>query len=259
MSRVRLGVIIGGLATPLLLTTLSLTTGLSIAGWVVGLAVGWTATALLAVGRVRSGEPVIQPPDWITLVRALLTAGVAALVADSFVRPAHVTTLVVLATVSIALDAVDGQVARRTGTATAFGTRFDGEVDALLILVLSVAVSRDFGAWVIAIGAMRYAFLVAGWLVPWLAAQLPPRYWRRVVAAMQAIVLTVAVSGVLPRLVGVIAVGVALLLLAESFGRDVVWLYRTRRWSIQPQGGTARDRGRRGRGRLGGARRAGSS
>ena len=227
MRRARLEVIIGGIATPVLLVTLWLTTDLSIAGWIVGLAVGWTATALLAVGHVRSREPAIQPADWITLVRALLTAGVAALVADSFVRPEHVTTLVVLATVAIALDAVDGQVARRIGTATALGTRFDGEVDAFLILVLSVAVSRDFGGWVIAIGAMRYAFLVAGWLVPWLAAQLPPRYWRKVVAAVQAIVLTVAASGVLPRPVGIIAVLVALVLLAESFGRDVVWLYRT--------------------------------
>jgi len=224
---VRLEVIIGGLATPVLLTTLSLTTGLSIAGWIVGLAVGWTATTLLAVGRVRSDEPAVQPADWITLVRALLTAGVAALVADSFVRPAHVATLVVLAAVAIALDAVDGQVARRTGTATALGARFDGEVDAFLILVLSVAVARDLGGWVIAIGAMRYALLVAGWLVPWLAAPLPPRYWGKVVAAVQAIVLTVAASGVLPRLVSMIAVGVALVLLVESFGRAVVWLYRT--------------------------------
>ena len=125
------------------------------------------------------------------------------------------------------LDAVDGQVARRTGTATPFGARFDGEVDAFLILVLSVAVSRDYGGWVLAIGAARYVLLIAGWLVPWLAAPLPPRYWGKVVAAVQGIVLTVAVSGVLPRPVGMIAVGVALLLLAESFGRSVVWLYRT--------------------------------
>jgi hypothetical protein len=56
---------------------------------------------------------------------------------------------------------------------------------------------------------------------------LPPRYWRKVVAAIQGIVLTVAVSGLLDRLAGMIAVAVALLLLAESFGRDVIWLYRT--------------------------------
>ncbi len=77
------------------------------------------------------------------------------------------------------------------------------------------------------IGAARYALLLAGWLIPWLAAPLPPRYWRKVVAAVQGIVLTVAVSGVLDRLAGMIAVAAALLLLAESFGRDVIWLYRT--------------------------------
>jgi phosphatidylglycerophosphate synthase len=211
----------------MLLTTISLSTGLSVAGWVFGLVVGWTATALLTMGRVRSDEPAIQPADWITLVRALLTAGVAALVADSFVRPAHLTSLIVIAGVAIALDAVDGQVARRTETASALGARFDGEVDAFLILVLSVAVSRDLGGWVIVIGAMRYAFLVAGWVVPWMAAPLPPRYWGKVVAAVQAIVLTVVASGALPRLVSIVAVGLALVLLVESFGHNVVWLYRT--------------------------------
>jgi phosphatidylglycerophosphate synthase len=118
-------------------------------------------------------------------------------------------------------------VARRTGTATPLGARIDGEVDAFLILLLSIAVSQDYGGWVLVIGAARYALLLAGWLIPWLAAPLPPRYWRKVVAAVQGIVLTVAASGLLDRLTGMIAVAAALLLLAESFGRDVIWLYRT--------------------------------
>ena len=93
--------------------------------------------------------------------------------------------------------------------------------------MLSIAVSRDYGSWVLAIGAARYVFLLAGWLLPWLAAPLPPRYWGKVVAAVTGIVLTVAASGVPSRLVGTIAVAVALLLIAESFGRNVIWLYRT--------------------------------
>ena len=87
--------------------------------------------------------------------------------------------------------------------------------------------SQDYGSWVLVIGAARYALLLAGWLIPWLAAPLPPRYWGKVVAAVQGIVLTVAASGLLDRLVGMIAVAAALLLLAESFGRNVIWLYRT--------------------------------
>ena len=157
----------------------------------------------------------------------LLIAGVAGLVADSFGRPVSMTALVTLSSVALALDAVDGLVARRTGTATPLGARIDGEADAFLILLLSIAVSQDYGSWVLVIGAARYALLLAGWLIPWLAAPLPPRFWRKVVAAVQGIVLTVAASGVPSRLVGMIAVAVALLLLAESFGRDVIWLYRT--------------------------------
>ena len=137
-----------------------------------------------------------------------------------------VTALVTLSIVALVLDAADGQVARQTGTATPLGGRLDGEVDAFLILLLSIAVSRDYGGWVLAIGAARYALLLAGWLIPWLAAPLPPRFWRKVVAAVQGIVLTVAASGVPSRLAGMIAVAAALLLLAESFGRDVIWLYR---------------------------------
>src|SRR5918998_1047532 len=110
--------------------------------------------------------------------------------------------LVVLSRVALGLDNVDGRVARRTGTVTPFGARFDGEVDAFLILVLSVAVSREYGAWVLVIGAARYLHLAAEWLVPWMAAPLPARYWGKVVAAVQGVVLTVAVSGLLPRTVG---------------------------------------------------------
>jgi phosphatidylglycerophosphate synthase len=219
--------VLGALATPALLGLLSLTAGLGAAGWVVGLAAGWTTTALLAVGRIRSGTPGMPPADWVTLTRALLAAGAAGLVAGSADRPLPVTALVTLSSVALLLDTVDGQVARRTGTATPLGARFDGETDAFLILVLSVAVSRSYGGWVLAIGVARYVLLVAGWVVPWLAAPLPPRYWGKVVAAVQGIVLTVAVSGLLPRPVGMVAVAVALVLLVESFGRSVVWLYRT--------------------------------
>src|ERR1700734_2807837 len=224
---IRLATILGMLATAALLGVVAATAGLGIAGWITGLATGSAATALLTTARMRTDQPAIFPADWVTLTRALLIAGVAGLVADSFSRPLAVTALVTLSSIALALDAVDGQVARRTGTATPLGARIDGEVDAFLILLLSIPVSRDYGSWVLVIGAARYALLLAGWLMPWLAAPLPPRYWGKVVAAVEGIVLTVAVSGELDRLAGMIAVAVALLLLIESFGRDVIWLYRT--------------------------------
>jgi phosphatidylglycerophosphate synthase len=225
-SHFRLAAIAGITATAAVLGVLSANSALGVAGWITGLATGSAATALLVTARMRSNKPTMLPADWVTLTRALLIAGVAGLVAESFVRPVSISALVTLSISAMVLDAADGQVARRTGTVTPLGARFDGEVDAFLILLLSIAVSQTYGSWVLVIGAARYVLLLAGWLIPWLAAPLPPRYWRKVVAAVQGIVLTVAVSGVLDRLVGMMAVAVALLLLAESFGRDVIWLCR---------------------------------
>ena len=97
------------------------------------------------------------------------------------------------------------------------------------MLVLSVYVARSVGAWVLAIGAARYAFLAAGWLLPWLRRPLPPRYWRKVVAATAGVALAAAVPDVLPRSLTDAALAVALVLIAESFGRDVGWLWHRRR------------------------------
>ena len=164
----------------------------------------------------------------MTLARATLAVGVAALAADSFTRDTPVALLVTLAAVALALDAVDGWLARRTGTATALGARFDGEVDAFLILALSVYVAPAFGAWVLAIGAARYLFLVGEWLLPWMRAPLPPRRWRRIVAAAQGIVLTVAAAEVLPRALTQALLVAALAALAASVGECVWWLWRRR-------------------------------
>src|SRR5690242_14160026 len=222
-----LAAVLGAAATAVLLGVVSVTAGLGLAAWIAGLATGAAAPGLLVAARGRSDQPALHPADWVTLTRLMLIAGVTGLVADSFSRTVSITALVTLSSVALALDAVDGQVARRTGTATPLGARIDGEADAFLILVLSIFVSQDYGSWVLAIGAARYALLLAGWLMPWLAAPLPPRYWGKVVAEYTGIVLTVAASGVTSRLTGMIAVVVALLLLAESFGRNVIWLYRT--------------------------------
>jgi phosphatidylglycerophosphate synthase len=225
---VHTGPVTGLLAQLVLLAALAGTVGLSGSGWVVGIACGVITNALLARGLARFGADRLGPADQVTLIRATLAGGVAALTADPYGRPAPVTTLVALTVVALVLDAVDGWVARRTETESTLGGLFDGEVDAFLILVLSVYVARSAGAWVLAIGAARYAFLAAGWMLPWMRRTLPQRYWRKVVAATQGVALTIAVPDVLPRFLTNAVLAVSLALLAESFGRDVGWLWRRR-------------------------------
>lgn len=211
-----------------MLGALGATVGLDTPGWLVGVACGAVVTTLLVRGLARNRSNGLGPADRVTLTRATLTCGVAALVADSFVRPVPVAVLVAVTVLALVLDWVDGEVARRTRTASSLGARFDMEVDAFLILVLSVYVARSAGAWVLAIGLARYALLASGRLLPWLRRSAPPRFWGKVVAATQGVVLTVAAAGVLPQLLADAALFGALVLLAESFGREVGWLYRHR-------------------------------
>lgn len=210
----------------------------------VALAAGLTATVALlvlvatgfrAVAPDAAGRVTLGPADVVTLARAVLVATVTALVVDGLATGtggiaggAVGWTVVGLSGVALLLDGVDGQVARRTGTSTAAGARFDMEVDAVLLLVLSVHVAAVLGPWVAVIGLMRYAFVAAGWVAPWLRGSLPPSYVAKTIAAAQGIVLVVAVSGLLPATVAAGLVAASLGALCWSFGRSVVQLWTAR-------------------------------
>jgi phosphatidylglycerophosphate synthase len=224
----QVGPLVGLAGTVLILTVLSKTVGIGGAGWLVGLAGGLALN--LALSRALWSDPAagLGWASWITLTRATLAVGVAALTAASFELPAATAALVTLASIALALDFLDGWIARRTRTQSALGAKLDGEVDAFLILVLSIEVAPTAGGWVLLIGLARYLFLAAGWALPWLRAPLPRRDWRKTVTASQGVALVVAASGVPPLAVSRLLLAVALAMLVESFGRDVWWLWRYR-------------------------------
>jgi phosphatidylglycerophosphate synthase len=201
---------------------------LSWRGWVLGMCAG--IAALLLLSRAAASSRVLGPADLVTLVRLLLTCAVGALVLDPV--PGGARSAVVasaLALVAIVLDGVDGRVARSTGTESELGARFDMETDAFLILLLSIGVAPIVGGWVLLVGLARYLFVAASWVWPWMDRRLPPRYWRKVVAVSAGIVLALVLSGLVPAPVAAGASAAVLLLVVESFGRDVVWLVLHRR------------------------------
>lgn len=209
----------GALASAGLLGVLAQGVGLGPFGIVVGVTAAAALVALLA------GAPVdaLGPAGRVTLIRAVLVVGVTALVAD----PVSTPSLVVLAAVALVLDGVDGWVARRRNVASAFGARFDMELDAFLLLVLSWHVAGQLGNWVLLIGLARYLFVAAMVVLPWLGGELTPRRSGKVVAAAQGVVLVVAASTLLPVVVASVLVAAALAALLWSFGRDVVRLWRS--------------------------------
>lgn len=136
--------------------------------------------------------------------------------------------LVLLASAAAALDGVDGAVARRRGTASAFGARFDMETDGLLIMVLCVLAWQlgKAGMWVLASGVLRYFFVAAQRPWPWLARALPASARRKLVCVVQIVILIICVSPALlpPWSAALAAAGLGLL--CYSFAVDVVWLRR---------------------------------
>src|SRR3954470_13125976 len=113
--------------------------------------------------------PAFGIANYITAARAALV-GAAIMKIGKSPSLESVWSLVGMAITVTVLDGVDGWAARRFGQASAFGARFDMEVDALLIMALSVlAWTWDkAGAWVLLSGLLRYLFVGAGWMWPWM-------------------------------------------------------------------------------------------
>ena len=182
------------------------------------------ATVMAAVLWLVTGHHVpgrFGPANHVTVARVVLTAVVAG---AAFERPSVELAwwVIGLTIVACVLDGVDGWLARRTHLHSPFGARFDMEIDALLTLALSVLVWRfgKAGPWVLACGLMRYAFVAAGWIWPWLSGALTPTLRGKIVAVLQWVGLGVALLPVLgPSVSGPVAAA-TLVALASSFGLD---------------------------------------
>ncbi len=173
----------------------------------------------------------------VTLLRlALVSAlsiplfGIAVSGAPLVDAPSASNAIVVIATVSLSLDGVDGWLARRQGLATAIGGRFDMEVDSVFAALLAVlAVTVSGAPWpVLLLGLPRYLFWIGGAIWPWLYDPLPPRYSGKVVAVIQMITLIVLQLPTLPAVLALVLTFGVLGALGWSFGRDIVWLWRRR-------------------------------
>ena len=163
----------------------------------------------------------------MTAVRLALTSLAAALIAEPATQAAALAAAM-LTLAAATLDGLDGWLARRTGLASAFGARFDMEIDALLILVLAVLAWQHgkAGAWIVLAGAMRYVFVGAGYLWSWMNAPLPASARRKAVCVVQVVGLGLVVSPVLQGPSSVAAAVLTLAALSWSFGIDVLWLRR---------------------------------
>jgi phosphatidylglycerophosphate synthase len=132
------------------------------------------------------------------------------------------------ALLALVLDGVDGWIARRTRMASAYGQHLDINFDTVMMGILALLAWQGgkAGAWVLAIGLARYVFVAAGWLWPWLNAELPFSQRRRVVCVVQIAVLLVCLTPLMVPPVSSLAAAAALGLLLFSFAVDTLWLLK---------------------------------
>lgn len=166
--------------------------------------------------------PHLSPADWVTMTRTVAIGLVANIVTMSVLGqcPPQSRAVVILSLGAIVLDGIDGAVARRTGTSSPEGARFDLEADAALVLILSVAVAMVLGWWALLIGAMRYGYLIAAHCWPALKAPLPHSRLRKWIGLAQGLALSIALWPDTPHTLSTPLVAVALMALIWSFGSD---------------------------------------
>ncbi len=209
--------------------------------WLLGVPTSHVAETAALYGvvafRILRRLPLVQTPEAgpgiglanrVTLARATLVMPVAALVFQPGMLVLQRTYwwIIGLSIVALALDFLDGRVARMTGTSSAFGARFDMELDAFLLLALSVIVwqSGKVGPWVILVGALRYLFVGSAQVWPSLDGALPPSWRRKAVCVVQGVALLVCLAPIIPAALAGVVAAVALVTLSYSFAVDVRWL-----------------------------------
>jgi len=166
------------------------------------------------------------PANRITLLRVAIISLVAATIGEEWSIGLS-WTIVGITTAVLFIDGLDGRIARRTNSMSAFGARFDMETDAALIMILSVLCWHfdKAGVWILAAGAMRYAFVLASCVFRWMRAPLPYSRRRQAVCIWQSGLLLGVISPVFPRPASDLLAFGTLLMLGTSFVIDIHWLW----------------------------------
>lgn len=195
--------------------------------WRAAAVCGAAGTAIVWLAARRLARAGFGAANRVTSIRVALAALVAAFVGEPYAF-ASAWLVVGIATVALLLDGLDGWLARRSHQVTSFGARLDMETDAALTLVLSLLCWQfgKAGIWILAIGLMRYVFVAAAVVAPWLRRSLPYSRRRQTVCVLQLSGLLVVVSPLLPVPASSVVGAATLLLLSISFAIDVEWLAR---------------------------------
>lgn len=211
------------------------------ASWTISAAVGgshayaarvalcYAAVMAVALPKLREHHRHRQfgAANCVTTLRAALTCVVLGGLGET-AQPPLALAMALVGAVAVALDGLDGRLARRSALTSAFGARFDMEIDALLILALTIVAWKHekAGSWILVSGLLRYAFVAASWALVWMRRSLPASRRRQTVCVVQIVALLVVLAPWVGRPWSDTIAAASVLLLCYSFYIDVRWLWR---------------------------------
>ena len=143
----------------------------------------------------------------------------------------HPAALIALSLLVLALDGLDGRLARQRALSSEFGAFFDKESDALFLLVLCglATYQGPLPAWILGAGLLRYGFVIAVFLLPTPQNRETRSTWARYVYGfmVSALLLSFVPFPSLYRPV----VAVATAALVTSFGQSL-WGIVAPQWAL---------------------------
>jgi phosphatidylglycerophosphate synthase len=201
------------------------------AGYFIKAAAVFGVILAVALPRLRQHHPHERfgAANLVTTIRAALVALVGGGIGEPHTDGMLFITIA-LALLATILDGVDGWVARRLRLQSAFGARFDVEIDALLILLLSILAWRyhKAGIWVLASGLTRYAFVAAARMWRWMQRPLHGTFRGKLICVVQIAGLLLALHPAVRPPVSAVIAGASLAGLWYSFLVDTHTLWTQR-------------------------------
>lgn len=202
-------------AALLLFGTLGLWTSTKLPYLYVLASIGFAGLFIQKYQQDRSIRFLFQPANVVTTCRLL-----GLLFLSAYFQQIPPLAIGLLSLAILLLDGLDGYLARRQNTSSVFGEYLDMETDAFYVLCLSVVLYQVeyFGAWILAVGLLRYAyFLLLRKVKP--PEQKEARAFR---ARLIAVVLmaTMAACFILPSSIHQMAMYIAAGLVFYSFGES---------------------------------------
>ncbi len=139
----------------------------------------------------------------------------------------------IIAFTILILDWFDGFIARYLKESTRFGEIFDQETDTLLLLILALSLYLNHKVTIVVliIPSYRYVFIFLGLYFKWLNNTLPESYLRKIICAMTALLLIICHFQFLSMVYIQIISILAFLIITFSFTKDIIWLYRGKKYA----------------------------